>query len=702
MVRVMKHVLSACKKEGKGSAPAGADRFEKSAVGCRGHFGRACRAVLDGGGKSGLPRSWRSWPVMPNEHAALQEIIELRSVGLSFESRLPLRLQRHEGVRRLEASRQLAWAGPCRWSSVTTSWPGWWIPDAARCNPVDLEDIKAVLGAGWTRMASRRHMRRMSPFPWIGRPMSSRRFAEGSCNWSKPRRGARRCSSIGIPARVQVDWAGRKLSLYGAGEVTPVSLFVATLPYSDKTCARELEMGMQSWLEHHKAMFAYFGGAPLFVAPDNLATGVVFDENRDARSIRVTGLADHYGPWSCPRGSYATDKAAVETMRIMANSIVGVLEQMRFTSLGQLNLAIADCWRSTTTGPSWHSGAQQGTRSSRRRRECLQPLPEVSSRPSPGGRSGLLDGRGGVRGGFYGVPRAMPTARSPCASPRRHRGLHRRQAAVHRRHPRREDGAETFEGLPGVHPTGSSRWRLVRGHRRTRILEQWDYDANGGQGPHDCVCRSVRPIHWICPDCGFKWVEAPARRTGRSFDDCLACADVALVPGKNDLAAVRPDIAEEWHPTRNPLPASAVFPDFKQQVWWLGRCGHEWRAPIAKRVNSRDGALCPYCSGRKALKGFNDVATLCPELAALWHPVKNRNLTPDAVSIASHREVYLWDGVMTRIWRQNPRKWLEEHGRAELLAPFDSLVKARALGAADGRAGYALGTASPASSGRAF
>lgn len=188
-------------------------------------------------------------------------------------------------------------------------------------------------------------------------------------------------------------------------------------------------------------------------------------------------------------------------------------------------------------------------------------------------------------------------------------------------------------------------------------------------------------------------MEAPARRTGRPFDDCLACADVALVPGKNDLATVRPDISEEWHPTRNPLPASAVFPDFKQQVQWLGRCGHEWRAPIAKRVNSRDGALCSYCSGRKALKGFNDVATLCPELVALWHPMKNRNLTPDAVSIASHREVYLWDGVMTRIWRQNPRKWLEEHGRVELLAPFDSLVEeARALGA---RA-TASGTASPA------
>ena len=105
--------------------------------------------------------------------------------------------------------------------------------------------------------------------------------------------------------------------------------------------------------------------------------------------------------------------------------------------------------------------------------------------------------------------------------------MYKRQIA---RHPRREDGAETFEGLPGVHP---DRFKPLdvwcEEHRRTRILEQWDYDANGGKGPHDCVCRSGRPVHWRCPDCGFEWVEAPARRTGRSFDDCLACADVALV-----------------------------------------------------------------------------------------------------------------------------------------------------------------------------
>lgn len=34
--------------------------------------------------------------------------------------------------------------------------------------------------------------------------------------------------------------------------------------------------------------------------------------------------------------------------------------------------------------------------------------------------------------------------------------------------------------------------------------------------------------------------------------------------------------------------------------------------------------------------------------------MKNRNLTPDAVSIASHREVYLWDGVIAN---SNKRVW---------------------------------------------
>lgn len=55
--------------------------------------------------------------------------------------------------------------------------------------------------------------------------------------------------------------------------------------------------------------------------------------------------------------------------------------------------------------------------------------------------------------------------------------------------------------------------------------------------------------------------------------------------------------------------------------------------------HDREGALCPYCSGREALAGFNDVATVCSDLAALWHPVKNRNLTSNKVRVARRKVV---------------------------------------------------------------
>ena len=40
----------------------------------------------------------------------------------------------------------------------------------------------------------------------------------------------------------------------------------------------------------------------------------------------------------------------------------------------------------------------------------------------------------------------------------------------------------------------------------------------------------------------------------------------------------------------------------------------------------------PYCAGRKVLAGFNDLATLAPEVACQWHTTLNGSLTPDMVT----------------------------------------------------------------------
>ena len=56
-----------------------------------------------------------------------------------------------------------------------------------------------------------------------------------------------------------------------------------------------------------------------------------------------------------------------------------------------------------------------------------------------------------------------------------------------------------------------------------------------------------------------------------------------LMTGLNDLATVNPDLAAEWHPTKNaPLLPSQVTGGSSKKVWWLGKCGHEWEAVISK------------------------------------------------------------------------------------------------------------------------
>ena len=484
---------------------------------------------------------------------------------------------------------------------------------------------------------------------------------------------------------IQVDWAGKKIQLYGEdGLVAPAFLFVATSPYSSYTFIRaSLDMGMQSWLEHHVAMFSFFGGAPLWLAPDNLAQAVTFGRQGHAgRTVnrKYQDLADHYGAMVLPaRVGTPTDKAAVEGhVRIMANRIIGVLEGMRFSTIDQLNDAVARLLAAYNAKPTHALGGRSRLEVFLvEEKPCLQPLPEALFSPVTWkGCSVARDGVVTVRGNHYGVPEAYAGRQVEVRIGAGEVAVYakgRRQCLA--RHPRGMDGADTFAGLPGTCP---DRFRPLddwcRAEGREQILRQWDAEANGGLTPADVVCRSKREVHWKCPECGFTWSEAPARRTGRGFDDCLACADVALVPGKNDLATLFPDVAAEWHSERNPMPASSVFPDYRLSVWWRGECGHEWKAPIAERVRSVMGRACPYCSGKKALAGFNDVASVCPEMAAHWHPVKNRNVRPEGLSVMAAHEVYLWDGALSRIWRETPRSWMARNGYGDRLGPFERAV----------------------------
>ena len=74
-----------------------------------------------------------------------------------------------------------------------------------------------------------------------------------------------------------VDYSGKKPTLVDptTGEVTEVELFVAVLGASNYTYAEATRtQQVADWIASHQRAFAFFGGVPAAVVPDQLKSGV--------------------------------------------------------------------------------------------------------------------------------------------------------------------------------------------------------------------------------------------------------------------------------------------------------------------------------------------------------------------------------------------------------------------------------------------
>ena len=112
------------------------------------------------------------------------------------------------------------------------------------------------------------------------------------------------------------------------------------------------------------------------------------------------------------------------------------------------------------------------------------------------------------------------------------------------------------------------------------------------------------------------------------------------------LLNTNPDLAKEWHPTKNaPLSPKDVTQGSGKEVWWVCGKGHEWEARICDRNR---GTGCPYCSGRKVCND-NCLQTVNSPLAKEWHPTRNAPLTPRDVTPSSQKKVW-WRCVKRHEW----------------------------------------------------
>jgi len=164
------------------------------------------------------------------------------------------------------------------------------------------------------------------------------------------------------------------------------------------------------------------------------------------------------------------------------------------------------------------------------------------------------------------------------------------------------------------------------------LAKEWDYEKNGKLTPSDVTPGSNKKVWWKCKN-GHEW-QASVYTRNKGIG-CPYCANKKA--GKdNCLQTTNPELAKEWHPTKNgKLTPSDVLAGSGKRVWWKCKNGHEWQIS----PNGRRKTGCPYCANQKVCKD-NCLQTTNPELAKEWHPTKNGKLTPSDVTPGSHKKVW--------------------------------------------------------------
>lgn len=146
------------------------------------------------------------------------------------------------------------------------------------------------------------------------------------------------------------------------------------------------------------------------------------------------------------------------------------------------------------------------------------------------------------------------------------------------------------------------------------LFEEWDFEKNDklGLDIYKVTKGSKMKINFICRKCHSHHTAMPTNKIRSKM--CIYCRGFKT-NHTNSLSSLRPDLADEWHPTLNRvLTPNDVTCGYDKKAWWLGKCGHEWDARVSDRTR---GANCPICANKRIIINENDLWSTHPNIAVL-------------------------------------------------------------------------------------
>ena len=166
--------------------------------------------------------------------------------------------------------------------------------------------------------------------------------------------------------------------------------------------------------------------------------------------------------------------------------------------------------------------------------------------------------------------------------------------------------------------------------------------------PTTITAKSTKRVLWRCSEHPTPYSTSPMKRAAGG--GCTVCARKVVVPGFNDLATTHPELAAQLVGTD----PTTVFASTMRVLLW--RCPNHSEPYPSSGSNRVKGQGCGYCTNKRVLRGFNDLATTHPQLAA-----ELVGLDPASITAGLGRKV-AWTCPTHGQYRQVVRKRADGQG----------------------------------------
>jgi cytochrome c-type biogenesis protein CcmH/NrfF len=168
------------------------------------------------------------------------------------------------------------------------------------------------------------------------------------------------------------------------------------------------------------------------------------------------------------------------------------------------------------------------------------------------------------------------------------------------------------------------------------LAKEW-YQKKNNFTPFNITAGSDKKVWWKCEKgTDHIWLASVGNRH-RLKRGCPVCSNQLIVKS-NSLTTTNPELALEWHSTKNgDLNPDMVGAGSTKKVWWQcqKKQSHIWKASVRDRKKTS----CPYCANKKVSES-NSLASTHPDLADEWDYKENFPLTPNEVTAGSNKKVW--------------------------------------------------------------